>query len=145
MISRRKGREFAMQSLYAAEVGGQPVQQVGRDDDGLLHDEPVSAETREYGQKLARAAGARLEEIDGLIAACADGWEIGRLAVVDRVILRMSIAELMTQPDVPPKVCINEAVEIARKFSTEHSSRFVNGVLDAVARRLQSPPGETAR
>lgn len=149
MISRRKGREFAMQSLYAAEVGGDSFgkDKSGRNGDGhqnneLLHDEPVAAETREYGLRLARAAHGHAAEIDRLITECSARWDLDRLAVVDRVILRMSIAELMTQPDVPAKVCINEAVEIARKFSTENSSRFVNGVLDAVSRKLLQPPGE---
>ncbi len=137
MISRRKAREFAMQSLYAAEVGGDAS---GGEGDSLLHDEPVSAETRTYGMALMRAATKHAEAIDKLIGETSDRWDISRLAVVDRVILRMSIAELMTQADVPAKVCINEAVEIARKFSTENSSKFVNGVLDAVSRRLQSPP-----
>lgn len=137
MISRRKGREFAMQSLYAAEVGGDAS---GGEGDSLLHDDPVSAETREYGLTLMRAATRHAEAIDKLIGETSDRWDVSRLAVVDRVILRMSIAELMTQADVPAKVCINEAVEIARKFSTENSSKFVNGVLDAVSRRLQSPP-----
>jgi N utilization substance protein B len=140
MISRRKGREFAMQSLYAAEVGGDAS---GGEGDSLLHDDPVSAETREYGLRLVSAANRHAEEIDTLIGASTDRWDVSRLAVVDRVILRMSVAELMTQPDVPAKVCINEAVEIARKFSTENSSRFVNGVLDAVSRRLLSPPEES--
>jgi transcription antitermination protein NusB len=152
VISRRKGREFAMQSLYAAEVGGTSFGQDGFGQDGpgrdslsnneLLHDEPVAADTREYGLRLARAAHGHAEEIDRLITECSERWDLARLAVVDRVILRMSIAELMTQPDVPAKVCINEAVEIARKFSTENSSRFVNGVLDAVSRKLRQPPGE---
>lgn len=134
-----------MQSLYAAEVGGTSFGQAGsaQDGDGLLHDEPVAAETREYGLRLAHAARGHATEIDRLITECSAHWDLDRLAVVDRVILRMSIAELMTQPDVPAKVCINEAVEIARKFSTENSSRFVNGVLDAVSRRLLQPPGET--
>ncbi len=139
MISRRKGREFAMQALYAAEVGGD----VSPADSGsLLHDGPVAPETREYGLRLARIVKERVREIDELIAGCAENWDVERLAVVDRAILRVSIAELMTQPDVPPKVCINEAVEIARKFSTENSSRFVNGVLDAVYRRLARPAGD---
>ncbi len=138
MISRRKGREFAMQALYASEVGGD----AGPADSGsLLHDGPVAPETREYGMSLARTVKARAREIDDLIAGCSENWDVERLAVVDRAILRVSIAELMTQPDVPPKVCINEAVEIARKFSTENSSRFVNGVLDAVCRRLGRPAG----
>lgn len=126
-----------MQSLYAAEVGGEAS---GRQDDSLMHDEPVSADTREYGQRLVRAANGRATEIDRMIQECSERWDVERIAVVDRVILRMSIAELMTQPDVPAKVCINEAVEIARKFSTENSSRFVNGILDAVSRKLQQPP-----
>jgi N utilization substance protein B len=144
VISRRKGREFAMQALYASEVGGDAsTEATEKDADALMHDEPVTAETREYGLRLSRAARGRAEEIDRLIGECSERWDLDRLAVVDKVILRMSIAELMTQPDVPSKVCINEAVEIARKFSTENSSRFVNGVLDAVSRKLRLPPEGT--
>jgi N utilization substance protein B len=142
MISRRKAREYAMQALYAAEVGGDQSRVSTEDgENALMHEEPVAAETREYGLVLTRAARRRAEEIDQLIAEASDRWDVSRLAVVDKVILRMSIAELLTQPDVPARVCINEAVEIARKFSTENSSRFVNGVLDAVSRRLQATPG----
>ena len=142
MISRRKAREYAMQSLYAAEVGGDQSRIATEDgENGLMHDEPVSADTREYGLALTHAVRRRAAEIDQLITECSDRWDLERLAVVDRVILRMSIAELLTQPDVPARVCINEAVEIARKFSTENSSRFVNGVLDAVSRKLQTTPG----
>jgi N utilization substance protein B len=142
VISRRKGREFAMQALYASEVGGDGSEKSA---DAVPHDDPVTPETREYGLRLSRAARARAEEIDRLIGECSERWDVGRLAVVDRVILRMSIAELMTEPDVPSKVCINEAVEIARKFSTENSSRFVNGILDAVSRKLRQPSPENAQ
>ena len=134
MISRRKGREFALQALYASEVGDSTLDKAA---DTLMHDEPVAAEMREYGMKLARAARRRAGEIDALIAETSEHWDVERIAVVDRIILRLAIAELMTEADVPAKVCINEAVEIARKFSTENSSRFVNGVLDAVSRKLQ--------
>jgi N utilization substance protein B len=141
MISRRKAREYAMQTLYAAEVGGDQSRISTEDgENALMHEDPVTKETRAYGMALSSAARRRVEEIDQLIAEASDRWDVARLAVVDRVILRMSIAELLTQPDVPASVCINEAVEIARKFSTEHSSRFVNGVLDAVSRRLQTTP-----
>lgn len=129
-----------MQALYAAEMGGDGSDKSA---DAIPHDDPVTPETREYGLRLSRAARTRGVEIDALIAECSERWDVERLAVVDRVILRMSIAELMTEPDVPSKVCINEAVEIARKFSTENSSRFVNGVLDAVSRKLRLPPEET--
>jgi N utilization substance protein B len=134
MISRRKGREFAMQALYASEAGGDAGEGAAS---ALLHDEPVAPETREYGLRLSRLVRERAEEIDRLIAECSENWDVERLAMVDRAILRVSIAELMT-----PKVCINEAVEIARKFSTEDSSRFVNGVLDAVSRKLGRPPAD---
>ena len=134
MISRRKGREFALQALYASEVGDSTLDKAA---DTLMHDDPVAPETREYGMKLARAARRRAGEIDALIAETSEHWDVERIAVVDRIILRLAIAELMTEADVPAKVCINEAVEIAKKFSTENSSRFVNGVLDAVSRKLQ--------
>jgi N utilization substance protein B len=138
-ISRRRGREFTMQVLYAAEVGGDSLEKAANT---LSREEPPPPpEAQDYGLQLARAVRERSEAIDRLIAASAEHWELSRLAVVDRIILRMAIAELMTASDVPPKVCINEAVEIAKKFSTENSSRFVNGVLDAVARQLSSGNG----
>jgi N utilization substance protein B len=141
MISRRKGREFALQALYASEVGDSTLEKAA---DTIDEEDPVSAEMREYGLKLARAVRRRAPEIDTLIADTSERWDVERIAVIDRIILRLSIAELMTEPDVPAKVCINEAVEIARKFSTENSSRFVNGVLDAVSRKLQQPPEDSA-
>ena len=138
MISRRRGREFTMQVLYASEVGGETLENAA---DILARGEPaVPPEARQYGLQLARTVRMRAGEIDRLISGISDHWDVSRLAVVDRIILRMAIAELITEPDVPSKVCINEAVEIARKFSTENSSRFVNGILDAVARQLQNPP-----
>lgn len=140
-VSRRKGREFAMQVLYASEVG---VDTLEKSADILAHeDPPVPTEAREYGLQLARAVRMRAAEIDRLISGVSDHWDISRLATLDRIILRMAIAELITEPDVPSKVCINEAVEIAKKFSTENSSRFVNGILDAVSRQLQNPPPTT--
>jgi transcription antitermination protein NusB len=141
VISRRKGREFAMQALYASEVGGDTLDKAA---DTLMQDDPVSLEMRDYGMRLCRVVRSRADEIDALISACAERWDVARIAVVDRIILRISVAELMTEPDVPAKVCINEAVEIARKFSTENSSRFVNGVLDAVSRKLADFHNEPA-
>ncbi len=140
-VSRRRSREFTLQLLYASEVGGDTLEKSA---DILANEEPpVPPEAREYGLQLARSVRMRGGEIDRLISGLSDHWDLGRLAVVDRIILRMAIAELITEPDVPSKVCINEAVEIAKKFSTENSSRFVNGILDAVARQLQNPPPES--
>jgi transcription antitermination factor NusB len=150
MISRRGGREFAMQVLYASEVGDETLEKVA---DRLASSESsatasekkdaVSADSRQYGLQLARAVRMRAGEIDRLIRGVSEHWDVDRLAVVDRIILRMAIAELISEPDVPSKVCINEAVEIAKKFSTENSSSFVNGILDAVAKQLQNPPALT--
>ena len=130
-----------MQVLYASEVG---VDTLEKSADSLAgEDPPVSADAKEYGLQLARAVRMRAGEIDRIISGLSDHWDLNRLAVVDRIILRMAIAELITEPDVPSKVCINEAVEIAKKFSTENSSKFVNGILDAVSRQLQNPPAES--
>jgi N utilization substance protein B len=138
MISRRQGREFTMQVLYASEVGGDTLEQAA---DTLGRGEPaVSPEAKRYGLQLARSVRMRGGEIDRLIRAVSDHWDVSRLAVVDRIILRMAVAELITETDVPSKVCINEAVDIAKKFSTENSSRFVNGILDAISRQLHNQP-----
>ena len=134
MVSRRGGREFAMQTLYASEIGGGTLEQAA--DTLTTSGEPVASDAQEYGLRLARAARGRSEEIDGLISGNSQNWNLDRLAVLDRIILRLAIAELLTEASVPTKVCINEAVEIAKKFSTENSSRFVNGLLDAVAKKL---------
>lgn len=136
-VSRRRGREFTMQILYASEVGGEILENAAETLAG--GEPPVPPEAKQYGLQLARTVRMRAGEIDRLIHGTSDHWELDRLAVVDRIILRMAIAELITEADVPSKVCINEAVEIARKYSTENSSKFVNGILDAVARQLSNP------
>ena len=132
-----------MQVLYASEVGGETIEKVA---DRIANSEegPVPADAREYGLHLARTVRMRGGEIDRLIQGASDNWDVTRLAVLDRIILRMAIAELISEPDVPSKVCINEAVEIAKKFSAENSSRFVNGILDAISRQLLNPPSESA-
>ncbi|HAO99367.1 MAG TPA: transcription antitermination factor NusB [Fibrobacteres bacterium] len=130
-----------MQVLYASEVGGETLEQAA---ETLAREEPpVPPDAKAYGLQLARTVRMRAGEIDRLIGGVSDRWDVTRLAVIDRIILRMAVAELLAEPDVPVKVCLNEAVEIARKFSTEDSSRFVNGVLDAVARELQNLPSES--
>jgi len=134
VVSRRGGREFAMQTLYASEIGGGTLEEAA--DTLTTSGETITRESRDYGLRLARTTHRRSEEIDGLISGISANWDLDRLAVLDRIILRLAIAELLTESDVPTKVCINEAVEIAKKFSTENSSRFVNGLLDAVAKKL---------
>jgi N utilization substance protein B len=135
MISRRKAREFALQILYAAEMGDASLESVAA---GLSVEPPVAPEAQAYGLKLANRVIKEAEIIDARLIPAAENWDFDRYALVDKLVLRLAVAELLFEDDVPPKVCINEAVEIARKFSTEKSGAFVNGVLDAVARSLGS-------
>jgi N utilization substance protein B len=92
---------------------------------------------RAFANTLVRETMARLETLDGLLANHAHNWRVSRMAVLDRLVLRLAICELLTQPDTPPKVVINEAIELARTFSGEEAVPFVNGVLDAVRKQLE--------
>ena len=101
---------------------------------------PMSAEetsTRLFADKLIRGVVEHRDAIDTRIKGHADNWDLHRMAVVDRNILRLAVYELMLDAEVPPKVAINEAIEIAKKFGTTESSRFINGVLDRIHRELR--------
>jgi N utilization substance protein B len=132
--ARHHAREAALQMLYQWEIGRAAVDDVlrsywasaGRD---------LSARARAFADALLRGTVAAVAEIDARVAAHAQHWRLERMAVVDRAILRLAVHELQ-QGDVPPKVVINEALELARTFSTEEAVRFVNGVLDAVRRGM---------
>jgi N utilization substance protein B len=130
MGRRRKARELALQLLYQLDVQGEGNPQPHLDDFWLRH--PVDREAREFAEALVRGTKAHETEIDELIARYAENWELDRMAVVDRNILRQGIFELRWTSGVPPKVAINEALEVAKKFSTHESSRFINGILDRI-------------
>jgi N utilization substance protein B len=131
--SRRAGRAFALQLLYARD--GDAGNDVA--DAAPSYREAFEVEVDDAGQELARAiaktAGERAAEIDELIAASSKNWRIDRMSRVDRNILRLGACELIAFRDVPVKVVINEAVELAKRFGTAESSAFVNGVLDRIA------------
>lgn len=134
MNDRRKAREIAIAFLYQWDVRGDEV--LPELDDLLVKDrrEP---EVAEYVKLLVRGTIEKREEIDRRITEAAEHWRIERMAVVDRNILRMATWEMeFRKEDVPPKVAINEAIELAKRFSTEQSGAFVNGVLDRVKRGL---------
>ena len=135
MISRRKAREFAMQLLYAIEVGRETFVDALA---GLSADPSVTEDAKEYGVRLARQVLEHQDDLDALIAGSSSNWDVERIAVVDRIIIRLATAELQYFSDVPTRVAINEAVDIAKKFSTGDSSRFVNGVLDSIARQFSN-------
>jgi transcription antitermination factor NusB len=134
MKERRKAREIALAFLYQWEVRGDEV--LAEMEDVLLKDRR-SEECSSYARDLVRGAIERREELDRLLSEAAEHWRIERMAAVDRNLLRMGVLELLwKREDAPPKVAINEAIELAKRFSTENSGAFVNGVLDRVRRNL---------
>jgi N utilization substance protein B len=123
--------------LYQAEVGRAGVPETiltfwpANDPDGEVGDE-----LRTFANGLVKETASRVEQIDRLLVAHAHNWRLERMAVIDRLVLRLAVAELLTESGTPPKVVINEAIELARTFSGDESVPFVNGVLDAVRRNL---------
>ncbi len=105
---------------------------------------PEDDEVRQFGDPLIRGVLEKLSELDGIIGEQTRNWDIERIAKVDRNILRLAIYEMLHRDDIPPVVSINEAIDIAKKFSTENSGRFVNGILDKVKGRLMRPARTTA-
>ncbi|MCX6639738.1 MAG: transcription antitermination factor NusB [bacterium] len=129
MKSRREAREWAMKVLYARELTGDPLDEVI---EHLLSSLSADESHLKFCLELIRQADADHQKSDELIRNCAEKWELERIATLDRVILRMAICELLHFADIPPKVTINEAIEIAKKYSTEKSDKFINGILDNV-------------
>ncbi|HZH91462.1 MAG TPA: transcription antitermination factor NusB [Pyrinomonadaceae bacterium] len=141
MGSRRKARECALQMLFAADVMSAARKNEVRADQLVRHywaelgetemDEPA----REFATRLALGALARIPELDERIRSRAEHWRIERMAVVDRNVLRLAVYEFLHEP-TPRTVAINEALEIARRFSTYEATQFINGILDAIKRDL---------
>jgi N utilization substance protein B len=128
-FKRRQVREKVLQALYAYELSHEPPEFVIEDIISVLKKEQ---EVFELARSLFLKVIEQREELDALIKGRVANWEFNRLAVIDKLVLRMSICELLYYEDIPPKVSINEAIEIARRYSTEKSDKFVNGVLDSV-------------
>ena len=132
---RRKAREVALQFLYQLDLNDA--------DDPSPHDEefwarhPVDEDTRVFADALVRGAKTNQAKIDHAITQFAEHWDLERMAVVDRNLLRLALFELKHVDDVPAKVAINEAIEIAKKFGTKESSRFINGLLDRIHKELR--------
>jgi N utilization substance protein B len=133
MPSRRKSREYAMQMLYQWELGGSTPEQV---DATFFLERKADPEVENFARQLFRGAVNDIQRLDQLIRAHAQNWRLERMAAVDRSILRVAIYELVNCPEAPPRAVINEALEIARRFSGEGSVEFVNGILDSVLKSL---------
>ena len=135
MGRRRKAREVALQFLYQLDLRG--------DDDPHPHaaefwfHHPVDDDTRAFAEALVHGAKRHQAKSDELLRQYVEHWDLERMAVVDRNILRLAIYEMVWSAEVPSKVAINEAIEIAKKFGTAESSRFINGVLDRIRKELR--------
>lgn len=134
MINRRKAREAALRSIYAIEVGSNTRAEVSQqivkvllkdDNDGVS-----------FANEIILYATDEKKEFDGIIASHIKNWEVSRLAILDKLILRMAITELLHFDQIPTKVSINEAIELAKSYSTRKSGTFVNGILDAILNDL---------
>jgi N utilization substance protein B len=136
---RRKAREFALQILYQCDAGREPLEESIA---AFWESQGVPpADIRGFVEDLVRGVDRHRDSIDGHVLRSSENWQPERMAAVDRSILRLAVYELLHRDDIPPKVTINEYIEIAKKFSTEDSGSFVNGILDRISREHGALPG----
>ena len=132
MKKRTRARELTLQFLYQLDLRGEDfLAEAG----GFLRAEESERSTREFALHLIRGTAEHRPELDRLIREVAQNWDIERMAVIDRNVLRMATFELMHCSDIPPKVSINEAIELGKRYSTQNSGGFINGVLDKIKDR----------
>ena len=135
MRNRTKARECALQMLYQVDIRRAEPQQVV--EEFWQAEVQVADDIRSYATQLVEGTLRQLADIDRLITAHADNWDLKRMAVIDRNILRLGAFELLYLEDVPSKVCINEAIELAKRFGDAESGKFINGILDAIHKKRQ--------
>jgi N utilization substance protein B len=132
MGARRKARELALQMLFQHDLSGNQPDAILDTFEDLQKSKP---NTREFAEKIFRGTVDNLTKIDDMIQAQADNWRLSRMAVVDRNIIRMCVYEFLHETDTPKLVIIDEGIEIAKKFGTQKSSQFINGILDGILKR----------
>jgi len=132
MRKRTLAREFALQVLYQTDITGDSYDAALSNFWQSHSEENIEGQIKEFARELVKGVTDNLELIDAKIAEHAANWQLKRMAVVDRNILRIGCFELMFRDDIPFKVSINEAVELAKKYSSQEASKFVNGVLDKI-------------
>ncbi len=130
MRKRTQGRECALQILYQLEMNPGPLEDLITS--FWKENPPAAEEVKKFAESLVHGCLEHQEELDRIIVKATEHWQLGRMAVIDRNILRFATYELLFLEDIPPKVTINEAVNLAKKFSQEESGKFVNGVLDKI-------------
>ncbi|HRP93464.1 MAG TPA: transcription antitermination factor NusB, partial [Ignavibacteriaceae bacterium] len=128
VFKRRIVREKVLQILYAYEMNNENLMALTKT---ILGDVELEKD-RTYGEELVNRVLIHKKELDEKIEERVSNWEMGRIALIDKLLLRMAICELLYFPDIPPKVSLNEAIEIAKEFSTAGSGKFINGILDKI-------------
>jgi len=134
MSKRRRARENALKTLYAIELSGNPVDATIED---IILENEGDKDIIDFSIKLINRCLEHQAEFDTIIRDKLENWDISRVALLDKLLLRQSICEFIYFKDIPPKVTINEAVELAKKFSTNKSGHFVNGLLDSILKDLR--------
>ncbi len=135
MGKRRKAREIAVQILYQADVAGVPFSEAFSTYEGYFR---PSLKVLSFAKELVDGVAKNQKDIDEIIESFSKNWKLSRMSAIDRNILRLATYELLYRSDIPPKVSINEAVELAKSFGSEESASFVNGILDAIYKKLVS-------
>ena len=134
MKKRTRARELALQFLYQLDLRGDALLAEASES---LRSEESDAETRKFAIRLIEGTFAHRDEVDQMIQEVAQNWNIARMAVVDRNVLRLATHELLHRNDIPPKVAINEAIELGKRYSTQNSGAFINGILDKIMNRTK--------
>jgi transcription antitermination factor NusB len=137
MRKRTQAREETLKILYQAEIIKRDIPAVSQN--YWKSDEPVDDEVVKFANRLVQGINEHLTVIDEKVAQYATNWQLKRMAIIDRNVLRIGTFELLFAPDIPPKVTINEAVELAKKYGDLDSSKFVNGILDKIHKREVVP------
>lgn len=139
---RTRAREIAIQALYQFDALRRIDQQQDQTEiQRFIEGETSEPEVREFAQGLIAGTWESIGEIDALLEQIVDNWKIGRIAAMDLAILRLAAYEIRARPDVPPKVSINEAIDLAKRYSTAQSGAFVNGILDKLLRMREPEAG----
>ncbi len=140
MKKRSRARELALQFLYQLDLRGEDLLPEARE---FIRGEEKDVEASKFAQRLVEGTFEHRIEIDKMIQDVAQNWNISRMAVVDRNVLRLATFELLHCDDIPPKVAINEAIELGKRYSTSNSGAFINGILDKIMNRAKET-GDTS-
>lgn len=142
-MKRRRAREYALQILFQLDLTGSDLGEGMLNEfwAGIDEDDAV----KRFAREIVKKTLDNINVIDSAIRKAAEHWSMERMAIIDRNILRSATCELLFRSDIPPSVIINEAIEIAKKYSTEESAPFINGILDKIAHPISLPDKEDPR